>query len=597
MQYLHYKAADGSCRIAIYSPCALDAPAARCSTISYYACDATPADAPMLLLRYAVGSLYEQAVECCAPRPVRCSPPPAVREVVVDLSPCAAPPDLSLMKNLKKGDYYRVRVKGVNLNLYRVSLNGRDTTTTKPVDFPTFGLFGVEALSALAAGAGNLTALAAQAAPTAPVNVLPLEEIIAEHAAGQVDLAPAQQEVDGLVATAPAAFKSAMTKAMANETDGRKVRVFLHVWDQAKAAIKLTAEDYKRLQRMATAERMKEELDALEQQAHAVIGIKDATDRKTLDAHRFILRTKLAQPDAAFAPQLADRHFSLDGLADGYLAHRADLVEARSRARARAEAYGTYYTGNKEAIAGDDDLKDLHGRVTEGQKKLGSTLDEAIAALSVERVTEFLGTLVLLGNNHEQDYLSAPLQYNGGAGTIALRVDPLEGAKTNLSGYGTTLRFKDDAPSYTGASFGFFVSGLHDEAYSVLKTTTQVNDSTTKDEFTLVSESPGKAEFGASALFMFGRKCEGRDWLGYHFALGPGVAIGDKARARLLIGPGLSFGRKHMLMVTAGAVFGHVQRLSTVYAVDGKYTERPEDPTTTRLKGSGFFSLGYLFKF
>ncbi len=595
-EFLQYKDDGDKCHGVFYIPCPPEAKPGDCTPFEYRTCDAPKGD-PKRTLSYQ-GAFTPVDMDCCGDRVVACSVPKNITELLIDADECTDAPDLSVLKNLKKGDYYRVRVTNVNLNLYRVSINGRDTSTAKPLDFPTFALFGVEGLGALASGIGNVVTSASQqaaASETEPANLAYVQTIRDDGGVQPIDYTADRAAIEALIKSG---FSTTLYSAYTQAAPGEELQATqFEMIDLQKNGGTVAAATEAKINLGSIKERMKQESDELARRSGSIIAIKDATDLAVSDAHRFILRTKVARKNAPFASQLSDGAFHLDGLAATMYDQRRALVDQRSGIVQRADDYDAFYEKNKAEIEKDDDLKALHGRITDAQKKIATTVGDAITALSVEKVNELMGTLVLLGNNTGQDYVSLPQQYNGGAGSVALRIDPIDAAKTNLGSYATTLRFNDVDRTYGGMSLGFFIGGLHDEAYSTLKKTTAVNDSTDVSTYTLVEEEPGSIEFGASALFITGRKFANTDRVGYHFAFGPGVAISDKVRARLLFGPGLSFGRKHMLMLNVGGILGYTQQLANNYTSDGIYSEKPEDVTVARLNTSLFVSLGYMFKF
>lgn len=56
------------------------------------------------------------------------------------------------VNNICVGDYYQVKIKNINLNLFKVSLTSVDTILSKPQQTPTFGNFDIDALSKVIAG-------------------------------------------------------------------------------------------------------------------------------------------------------------------------------------------------------------------------------------------------------------------------------------------------------------------------------------------------------------------------------------------------------------------------------------------------------------
>lgn len=53
------------------------------------------------------------------------------------------------LPHLKAGDFFTVQIEGINSNLYDISLNSKDTSLSKPAEFPTFKSISLEDVTAL----------------------------------------------------------------------------------------------------------------------------------------------------------------------------------------------------------------------------------------------------------------------------------------------------------------------------------------------------------------------------------------------------------------------------------------------------------------
>lgn len=67
---------------------------------------------------------------------------------------------ISPIPEIKVGDYYRIEINNINQNLYKVSLNTKDSLTLKKLETPTFGNVKIDELSSLVA---NLTSITSSA--------------------------------------------------------------------------------------------------------------------------------------------------------------------------------------------------------------------------------------------------------------------------------------------------------------------------------------------------------------------------------------------------------------------------------------------------
>jgi hypothetical protein len=75
-------------------------------------------------------------------------------EIVIDFSKNAK--IVALPKAIKKGDFYRVKVKDINLNLYSVKISSKDSVVTKALVLPTFSDFSLDNLSKLTSNFNDL---------------------------------------------------------------------------------------------------------------------------------------------------------------------------------------------------------------------------------------------------------------------------------------------------------------------------------------------------------------------------------------------------------------------------------------------------------
>ena len=51
------------------------------------------------------------------------------------------------IKRIKEGEFFRLVIRNINLNIYKISINKKDTITSKPIEMPSFSSFGIDAIS------------------------------------------------------------------------------------------------------------------------------------------------------------------------------------------------------------------------------------------------------------------------------------------------------------------------------------------------------------------------------------------------------------------------------------------------------------------
>ena len=163
--------------------------------------------------------------------------------------------------------------------------------------------------------------------------------------------------------------------------------------------------------------------------------------------------------------------------------------------------------------------------------------------------------------------------------------------KYNLQSYSTQIIFPLVPQRYNVTGISYYCSGLTDEEYSIEKPT----DTSYRYSFRSGTEGEG----GLAASYRAGIKLTKCPWLGFHASIGAGMSISKKIRPRILLGGGLSFGKKHMLAVDCGFIFGYVDRKNSTLDFTKTYSEkqRPEPIIVSQLERSCYLSVGYLFSF
>lgn len=156
-KYIQYQDIEGKCFGLLYTPCIGET--SQCTELKGFPMGDT-GKKPTTLLYYASGSPVE--IECPADKvfdPGGCDPAdgPCLtlpdKDVTVfqfDFADRCKAPDLTKFK-LKRGDYYAVWIRNLNLNLYQVNLAASDTTIAKAITFPSFDMVSVTGIKDLLA--------------------------------------------------------------------------------------------------------------------------------------------------------------------------------------------------------------------------------------------------------------------------------------------------------------------------------------------------------------------------------------------------------------------------------------------------------------
>lgn len=462
--------------------------------------------------------------------------------------------DLRALEKIKKGDQYQVEVTGVNLNLYKVSVNGKDTTVATAVKFPGFGDFGVEAIASLVGGVGSVVAKVTKVADAMNSDPIALtDETSTVRKLNRLNIKIGNHNANHLLDPLPILnftdFQEDPIKRALNEYSE-------FIGDHASQLLE---------QKTAIDElRLKVELRSLQLKAVTRPGSSNIDYEQTL-ASILDLRKGLLE---------------LQKKATQVQKHHADYV-------AQADV--------KKVIDADKEMKALNEKVSDGLAKLSTGATEALSSVDATNSAKLLESLQTLEANESHTYCSAPILYTGGKATLSLAIEPLK-PEYNLQTYKTTYTFPLKNRTYVGVSAGFYGAGLYNDAFST-RSETKITATDTSTVYNLVDEHSVRNEIGGTALFTYGTKFQDDGCLGVQFVLGPGISITDKVRPRLLVGGGISLGREHMVLVNGGLVAGYVDRKTAALAEDGPYGGEPGSTTVARLEGSWFVSLGYLFKF
>lgn len=467
----------------------------------------------------------------------------------LDMNDSCKGPNLACVESLKKGEYYRLRISHINLNLYKVSVNGKDSSSSTAVHFPTFGDFGLDAISTLVGGVGTVVS---KVTTYAEKGIAPLDTLLNANSIRSAAKINSKRQGMGLYGDIEAFVP----------TDPK-----MHDIQQRLNAFS------------------------------AEIGAKTATlvqVRTSIDSLQLVVQLRMLELKQVGTPTTGGIDFKKT-LAR-VLALRDQLQKEQKEIAKQQKAYQAMLDedGVKKIIESDDETKALNGRVADGFSKLQSTVTEAIASIDASKSAALLEGLQVLEANAGHTYVSAPIQYTGGDAKVDVSITPLK-PEYNLQTYATSFRFPLANPRYVGVSAGFYGCNLYNDAFSTSSRTLIANGDTSQ-VYDLVNEESVRKEFGADLLFSYGRKLRDGGSFGYHFVIGPGVSLTEKVRPRLLVGGGISLGKDHMVMLNTGAIIGFVDRRSNAYHTDGPYAGEPGSPTVTRLDGALFLSIGYLFK-
>lgn len=446
---------------------------------------------------------------------------------------------------LKPGDLYSVEISNINTNLYKISINNRDSVIDKEVKVPDFSVFSLDNLTSLIASIPKSTTLK-DAATESDQKTFKIADLALAKSSLRTNPEIAEAfEVAGTIT-------DAKVIELINQEDVRK-----QLAEERKhlSAILVDLQGYKK----------------------RIEDINISVVRELLSG-----KVRVTTDQAAIRPGNA---LTPGNLLTTMTSLQSEIQTKQTDILTKFNDYISYSEKHLFQIQSKDSLKVLDAVLRNSYTVAMSAADSALKSLNSAKVNEFVSALIYNTNNNFT-YKSLPIQYKGQQSKVTINITPLKDEYL-LSPYTTEYAFPLVRNYYFGISSSFYISGLYNEYF-----TTVLNVDST---YTLLKENSAKAEPGIAALLKLGKKFVSNGTLGGHLLFGPGISIGNTLRPRVLAGAGLSVGKVHMLTIDGGIIGGYVDRMSEhVIPETETYNNVPE--TIAQLKGSWFFSIGYLFK-
>ncbi|MBN2639348.1 MAG: hypothetical protein JXR65_09730 [Bacteroidales bacterium] len=446
---------------------------------------------------------------------------------------------LKKVKDIKEGDWYQVIVDSINLNLYKVSLTHIDTTLSKKQQTPTFGgNFNLDALSKLIAGISPSSTEITQENPN-PLS-LPWDYL-----------------------------KQKPTKIMSIKTTGGTTSTQQET-DRSQS-IRHTVDSVQKQEK----ETLSLYVHKIKQITFNIDSLKFKVDKLRLDSQK---------------ENYTSQKFSFDQALVTIENIRKNIADLTSSMTTSKTSYKDFSTAYKPVIKKDSIWSSNDMTIKDSYAKLLTTLSGVFTSVSADKANDLLSSVVYINNNNKFTFF--PIQFMGEQVKLNLSLIPRKETPTAPE-FHSQIIFPLPIKKYTVVGISFYGSTLHDEAYSTIKT--KINDSTYQYNF--IKEISGTKEIGIAALLRYGRKWTSKNNFGGHISIGAGISMSNKIKPRVLFGGGLSIGKKHMLAVDIGGIFGYVDRLSNTIDLTKTYLEKPGNITVSRLKIGGFISVGYIFQF
>jgi hypothetical protein len=145
---------------------------------------------------------------------------------------------------------------------------------------------------------------------------------------------------------------------------------------------------------------------------------------------------------------------------------------------------------------------------------------------------------------------------------------------------------------FFGVGSGFFIDWLQDEKYAN-KPVDPLNANT---QYILVKENNASSnKYGLFSTINVGRYWESNKNSFIQLMVGPGITIEKNAQPRLLIGLGIGGGNQHQISLNTGLAFGQVQKLSNAFDLKQNYAVPQENLYFTSIGVKPFIAVNYVF--
>lgn len=450
-------------------------------------------------------------------------------------------------KRIQHGDFYQIKIKDINMNLFNVLIDKKDSTIVSNISFPAFDLIDLNTIESFIK---NIT-LSTEA-------VTMIESALAEE----------RNKSAALTKNNLGTEKSAIElKIIQLEKLKKILEEINHKLKELKDQMALAAKEI---------EAINQSIALLNNQALAYLVSPDIS--ATVSQYVF-------DPKLSFQKTADD----LMGIAKNLGAIKNHLTILEDNYKDFKALYATSDPNNP--FRSDSLVRQKDAELNQSFKKSISTIDAALSKISAEKVNIFFANLVHLENNAKREFVTLPLQYRGDLSKIKITIAPKKpefGLQTYTAEYEFPMR-----RSYVGIGGAFYHASFSHDVFSVR----ELQNDPDPSEFEIVNEGPTNGEIGFSTLLHVGGKVYS-DWLGLHGSIGPAISLAAKPQPRLAIGAGFSLGKgRNMMSFNVLHMFGYVDRKSNAYQEDKTYKVKPENVTISRLSNSWSLAVGYIYKF
>lgn len=451
---------------------------------------------------------------------------------------------IKIPKKIKEGDFYQIKVTGLNLNQYSVVINSEDTIYSKPMDFPTFGTLDLSSLSGLV---GNLaTSVSSTDSVTKEL------DDVSEDAKSMKSIFERFNDIEST-------FGSLIKDRNDDKNESKSIE--LKIDNQVR---EVHAQSAKFLANL--------------------IVTNETIDKLKFNYTAYGILSHTQEDASAYKPDIMDD-------LKAYETIRETLGKQKKAAQSNIDSLKKFVETDeiKRFLADTKNVayKDKLTKAQESLDKAKGKISKALGMVSSENIDKQMRAVFNLYADRE--FVSLPIQFNGEQAKLSMKFIPKDTTNA-LQPYELSPIVFPARKFYWSVGTSLYHAKLRTERVGTEKV--QVNDSTT--QYKLLSEDPLEAEIGTALMIKAGYNVW--SWFGLHGTVGTGLSLGQKVQPRMMLGAGISIGNKNALTVDFGSIGGYVDRVSKNADFIKNYVEKPE-VLINELKFSSFWSVGYIFKF
>lgn len=525
--------------------------------------------------------------------------------------------DHKVLEQIREGSFYQVSIDSINMNLYNVLIDKKDSSTVSTVTFPTFELIGIDNVTNLTTSLLGQTfsvssdrkakLILDNGSSTNQIKSLIFENDEFKHKKKNMNEMFQTQlsnknKVNHFIDTSEYFRKQSNLDSMISENIKEIQKIDFKIKENDSIIRKLTA----LIKEQDTVIQLKSKIQSYSADVKSKIdgskavfeNINHFLTKITLqslayiESHVGIDSTKMMSTYERYSfEEILKKSNDLRGQIQSTI-KEISRIEKEFQDLKKDEKHKPYFEKNES-------IKKIDIELTKFISESKITLQTEVDKIKETKITEYLTSLIHLENNAKRSYVSVPLQHNGDLSSLIINITPKKPE------YGQSYEFKINFPArrfYVGVGGGFYNAfSFRNDIYS----TKEIQLTDTTSNFFIVDENEKKGEIGFTTLLHIGSKfnhgtskCELINLLGGHFSIGPAISLNAKPQARLATGIGISVGKeKNMLAIDVLGMMGFVQRKSNVFDENTPYSARPENPTISKLSSSFALSIGYIYRF